>query len=121
MQCREFREVADSYLSDELLVETNHDMITHLEACADCRRELGARRELRATLRTAFTKAEELRIDDRFSERLGRRLHEAATTEVTVFWRRRMRIAIAACLLVATVIVLVAWRRQQVQISAGER
>ena len=44
MQCCDLREVADSYLSDELLVETNHEVIVHLEACADCHRELSARR-----------------------------------------------------------------------------
>ena len=65
MQCRDFREVADSYLSDELLVETNHDVIAHLETCADCRRELAARRELRTILRTSFAKAEELQIPHR--------------------------------------------------------
>jgi predicted anti-sigma-YlaC factor YlaD len=47
MQCREFREIADSYLSNELMVETNHGVIAHLEQCAECRQELKARRELR--------------------------------------------------------------------------
>lgn len=34
MPCKEFREHVDSYLKDELPVETNHDVIQHLEACA---------------------------------------------------------------------------------------
>ena len=31
MQCREFRDIADSYLGNELIVETNHEVISHLE------------------------------------------------------------------------------------------
>ena len=121
MQCRDFREVADSYLSDELLVETNHDMIAHLEACADCRRELAARRELRTTLRAAFTTAEELQIEDQFAERFRRELRSIATTEATsLIARRRVWMAIAACLLVAGAFGLVAWQRQRTLTSEGE-
>lgn len=53
MNCREFDEIADSYLSGELLVETNHEMIRHLERCAVCRDALGDRRDLRSRLREA--------------------------------------------------------------------
>jgi hypothetical protein len=42
MECREFCEIADSYLSDELTVESNHDAISHFEKCANCRDELSA-------------------------------------------------------------------------------
>lgn len=109
MQCRDFREVADSYLSNELLVETNHDMIAHLEACAECRRELAARRELRARLRSSFASAEELRIRARFADRLSKELRTTATNEVTsLISRRRVSMAIAACLLLAVAVALIA-------------
>ncbi|NJM54427.1 MAG: hypothetical protein HC846_14250 [Blastocatellia bacterium] len=51
MNCRDFREIADSYLSDELAVETNHEVFQHLENCAKCRQELSSRREVREKLR----------------------------------------------------------------------
>lgn len=122
MQCRDFREVADSYLSDELLVETNHDMIAHLEACAQCRRELAARRELRTTLRAAFTKAEELQIQDQFAERVRRRLRDSVSTQApSLIPRNRSWVAIAACLVVAAGLGLAAWKRQQAQVARGER
>ena len=35
MRCEDFREIADSFLSDELLVETNHEVVRHLEDCED--------------------------------------------------------------------------------------
>jgi hypothetical protein len=123
MQCRDFREVADSYLSDELLVETNHDVIAHLEACGECRRELAARRELRATLRASFTNADELQIRDQFAERLQGDLRDIATYEATSLLSRRAWMVIAACLLVAAAFALIAaWQRAQApaQIASGE-
>lgn len=120
MECRDFLEVADSYLSDELLVETNHDVIAHLEACADCRRELAARRELRSTLRTAFNNAEELRIDDQYETRLRDQLRTSATTAKSST-RRRAWMAIAACLVAgATFGVIALWQRQQSQRTKEE-
>jgi len=31
MRCQEFREIMDSYIGDELLIETNHEVLRHLE------------------------------------------------------------------------------------------
>jgi hypothetical protein len=70
MNCRDFREVADSYLSDELLTETNHDMIRHMESCADCRGEIGARRDVRAKLRTAVLESKEYCLSENFDHNL---------------------------------------------------
>ena len=114
MECRDFREVADSYLSDELLVETNHDMIAHLEACADCRRELAARRELRFTLRSSFANAEELRIDEQFAAGLRTDLLRVASTASTSpSSGRRVWMAIAACLLAAASLGLIVFSRER--------
>lgn len=122
MQCRDFREVADSYLSDELLVETNHDMIAHLEACAECRRELAARRELRTKLRAAFNNSQELEIQDQFANRLHGQLRKTATTKASSSMSHgRMWMALAACLVVAGGLGLVAWQRQLKQNATGER
>lgn len=102
MQCRDFREVADSYLSDELLVETNHDVIGHLEVCGDCRRELAARRELGSTLRAAFANSPELQMSNQFAERCRARLYTTALRQPSISLNRgRAWLAIAACLLIA--------------------
>ena len=76
MNCKDFREIADSYLSDELLVETNHDVLRHLENCADCRRELAARRDLRDRLREAVKTAPQSRINANFVVKLTNDLRE---------------------------------------------
>src|SRR5712675_932478 len=78
MQCREFREIADSYLGNELIVETNHEVISHLEQCPECRRELAARRELRSQLRQAFIKTPENQLRPEFADHLRTQLHDYA-------------------------------------------
>src|SRR5262245_39446825 len=70
MECRRFRDIADSYLSEELLVETNHDVLRHLESCPTCRAELAARRQVRRVLRSAFARAEELQPPAELAERV---------------------------------------------------
>lgn len=114
MQCRDFREIADSYLSDELLIETNHDVISHLEACADCRREMSARREVRAIMRAGFVNAPKQQITREFAERLKSQLKSTAMKPgrgrlaipsrwwSSVMPQRRLWLALAACLVVAT-------------------
>ena len=53
--CEKVRRYLDSYIDNELLVETNHDVIDHLEGCRDCTHELEARTLLKARLRRAGT------------------------------------------------------------------
>lgn len=76
MNCREFDEIADSYLSGELLVETNHELIRHLEHCADCRNALGEKRDLRSYLRDAVKKSSV--PDPAFATRLRSQIREQA-------------------------------------------
>jgi anti-sigma factor RsiW len=70
MECRDVRELADSFLSEQLLVETNHELLRHLETCPDCRAEIAGRRALRDTLRAAFVRAEDLRPRSEFAAEL---------------------------------------------------
>jgi hypothetical protein len=80
MECRRFRDIADSYLSEELLVETNHEVLRHLESCPTCRAELAARRQVRRVLRSAFARSEELQpaadLTDRVRQFAQARLSE---------------------------------------------
>jgi hypothetical protein len=70
MECRDVREMADSFLSEQLLVETNHELLRHLETCPVCRAEMAARRALRETLRSAFAHTEDLRPRPEFAAEL---------------------------------------------------
>ena len=60
MECRNVRELADSFLAEELLTETNHDILRHLEGCPVCRADLAARRALREGVRGAFHRSTDL-------------------------------------------------------------
>lgn len=125
MQCDEFRQLVDSYINDELSIETNHQLISHLAYCSECRYELTARRELRRRLRTAFTSASANQMRPEFANRLRRELHEYAlgkrqdsqdSKDRLRFSKRKPKfwwIAIAACLLFATGLGVVLYRQRE--------
>ncbi len=70
MKCQDFRELIDSYLCDELLTETNHEVLRHLEKCANCRSVIEERRIFRARLRSAVQNFEEHKICEKFNVNL---------------------------------------------------
>lgn len=131
MQCAQFRQLADSYLNNELIVETNHQIISHLEHCAECRRELAARRELGTTLRHAFTNAPENQMRPEFADRLRKDLHDYAlgkqresgnSPDRSQLFKRKPRIfwvAIAACLILAAGLGLALFRRLTIPTHPG--
>jgi anti-sigma factor (TIGR02949 family) len=51
--CEKTRRYMDAYISNELLVETNHEMLRHLETCPACSAELETRGRLRSLLKSA--------------------------------------------------------------------
>jgi len=77
LDCRNLKEMLDSYLSGELSVETNHAVLRHLEQCPACRNELAARRTLRDALRRATAQT---RFSADAMARLRERLREDAAT-----------------------------------------
>ena len=51
--CKRVRSYLDSYLNNELMVETNHEVLTHLEKCETCNRSLEDRVRIKAQLKRA--------------------------------------------------------------------
>lgn len=78
MQCREFREISEAYINDELLVETCIQIAGHLENCQRCREDLAAKRELRQQVRAAVRNSNEFQMDPIFARRLHANLRETA-------------------------------------------
>ncbi len=111
MDCQEFRRLIDSYLNDELLVETNHDVLRHLENCRDCREQIAAVRSLRGRLRDAVRTMPSMQIGDTFAFRLASDLRKTALKpgvweQLTTGSRfAGMRVAVAgfACLIVIVI------------------
>jgi hypothetical protein len=121
MQCDDFREIADSYLSDQLLIETNHDVIRHLDSCANCRLELASRRQLRHQLRTQFNEAGDLRPSGEFVSALKNRLRDQALGRSRIVIPRVAYVGIAATILVAFVFGLLevqSWRNSRQDLLA---
>lgn len=115
MQCSDFREIADSYLSDELMVETNHEVLRHLESCTSCRNELSARRELRNRMREAVKNDRQFEMRKTFAIELITKLKETPTKQnQNVFAMRKPTtwLAIAASLILFALIVSVALRQK---------
>jgi anti-sigma factor RsiW len=82
--CREARELADAFLSDQLLVETTNEIVRHLETCPACREEFAARRQLRLRLRSAVDARKDLAPPPEFVATLSAMLRPAgAPQEIT--------------------------------------
>lgn len=56
--CGKYRPLLDSYVSNELLIETTHEIVRHLESCQSCRFELDERVRVRGKLRQAVKSIE---------------------------------------------------------------
>ena len=57
-ECRRVRALLDSFLNNELLIETNHEVLKHLETCKECATELEGRTRLKQRLQQAVRKDE---------------------------------------------------------------
>ena len=109
--CTRTLQYLDSYLADELLVETNHEVLRHVEYCPSCAAELDARTRVRARLREAV-RAEitppdvQARVRQQIQAR-GSRIFFAAE------WTR-WAAAAAACFVVAAGVVVMTNRPEPV-------
>ncbi len=99
MECRDVRNLAEAYVSDQLMVETAETVAAHLELCASCRREIDGVRRLRAAVRSSFDAAQALAPRPEFVASLGARLRAEAQTPARRATRSRTWMAIAASLL----------------------
>lgn len=122
MDCRKVQELADSYLSGQLLVETNHDVVRHLESCPTCREELASRRELRDRLQAAIASAPSLQPRPEFADEL-----KASLRPPTELVSRRTalrnwgRIAAGLLLAAAGGTIALRWRRSSSDLAALAR
>lgn len=100
--CKRIRSYLDSYLNNELMVETNHEVLTHLETCEACSRLLGDRARLKAQLKRAVM------LDyapAALRERIGVDLRRSRGFSVNTF--SLAAAAVAAVLVIAVVTFLI--------------
>ena len=96
MECREVRQLADAFVSDQVLVETAHAIVAHLERCPSCRAEIEGLRRLRAGVRSAVLNAPELTLSPAFASALAGRLQDEAARRPAPVVSRRVWLALAA-------------------------
>ena len=101
MNCRDVQEIAGSFLSEELLTKTNHEILRHLNTCLMCRTEIDARRRLRGALRDALGRAPELQPSAAFRSRLLDNLREASLNRARPWSLSRRWLALAAGVVLA--------------------
>lgn len=122
MECRNFKDLLDSYLCQELAVETNHELLTHAEHCPPCRAEMASRRNMRESLRRACSKD---RLSDEACERLRAKLRAEAIPSEANSWRKRwlslfefrfaIPIAAAVTILILALVAVSSYLRTQPQ------
>ena len=100
MDCREVRQLAEAFVSEQLLVETTHAMVAHLDSCAPCRAEIAGLRRLRAAAGSAFTTAPSLSPRPEFLDALNTRIRTEASRPSSSR-RRGWLVAAASVLIVA--------------------
>ncbi len=113
MQCRDFREISEAYLSDELLVETNLQVFRHMENCQSCRSDFAARRALRMKVRSAVVDSPEFAMSDEFARDLAIRLRDTAVSNSGwrgIFAMPRILVPAFAALVIAVFAGLVAYQ-----------
>jgi len=94
--CEKVQRYLDSYIQGELLVETNHEVLEHLEQCPACRADHEQRLWLRNRLREA-SRTVEAPVD--LPARVQRSIREAGLR--SAFSRHRNLMLVAATILVA--------------------
>jgi len=112
--CDKTRKYLDSYISNELLVETNHEVLRHLESCPACSAELDTRTRMRARLKAAV-KSQPVppEIPARIREQIWSRHSYSWLTLGRVHWA----VGIAASLLVCAGIWMNNWRDRMPDLS----
>lgn len=99
MECREVRQLAEAFVSEQLLVETTRAIVAHLEQCPTCRAEVEGLRRLRASTRSAFNAAAELQVRPEFVARLSSQLQATSAAPRALVAPRSRWLAFAAGLM----------------------
>ena len=92
--CRRIQAYLDSYLNNELLVETTHEVLRHLEKCPNCSEALRSRRQVKELLKGAVLKDS---APTDLQERIRRSIRKNSSTS----WQRWMLAAAAMIALIA--------------------
>lgn len=109
--CKRIRSYLDSYLNNELMVETNHEVLTHLEKCEECARSLEDRARIKAQLKRAVMQEY---APAALRERIASDLRRGRGFS---FNRVSLALAAAAAVLVIAAVTFFTWGPHKKQLS----
>jgi hypothetical protein len=92
--CQKFRAKLDSYIDNELLTETNLELMEHFERCHECTQEAQERRNVRARLRKAMREAP-VPLD--LEKQIRMRLRRSQQTSPKKMYFMAIAAAVAVC------------------------
>jgi len=115
--CKRIRPQLDHYLSNELSVETNHEVMKHLEACAACSQELEARMRVKNLLRRAVQPEA---APPRLRQRIEGRIRASESSFLHLPFSPHWALAAAAAVVVVLGgVMAVQWRTNRLYDDAG--
>jgi len=92
--CQKFRAKLDSYIDNELLIESNLEMIEHFRRCTSCTQEAQERRDVRRRLRDAVR---EMPVPAGLEGRIRDRLRQPKQPQPTKVFLMAIAAALALC------------------------
>jgi Putative zinc-finger len=108
--CERVRRYLDSYISNELLVESNLEVLRHIEQCSACSQELETRVRIRASLQAAARREE---LPPGLEKKIRREIRARSPVRLWPFdLSLRWISAVAALLLISTATWIV-WRSRR--------
>ncbi len=109
--CERVRRYLDSYISNELLVESNLDVLRHFEQCSECSKELETRLRIRASLQAAARQED---VPPGLEQKIRREIRERRPVRSWPFYLSlRWMSAVAAVLLISAAIWIVLRSRRE--------
>ena len=92
--CQRFRAKLDSYIDNELLIESNLEMIEHFRRCTSCTQEAQERRKMRHRLRDVVR---DVPVPDGLEQRIRDRLHQPKQPQQKRLFLMAIAAALALC------------------------
>ena len=113
--CERVRRYLDSYISNELIVESNLEVLRHIEQCNACSQELETRLGIRASLQAAARRED---VPPGLEQKIRKEICERSPVRVWPFdLSLRWMSAVAALLLISTAIWVVLRSRRELNLQ----
>jgi anti-sigma factor (TIGR02949 family) len=109
--CERVRRYLDSYISNELLVESNLEVLRHIEQCSACAQELETRTRIRASLQAAVRQEE---VPPGLEQKIRKEIREQSPVRQWPFaFSLKWMSAVAALFLISTAVWIVLRSRRE--------